>query len=466
MKIPLLGARFQPRMIDGDQNFFWIGETRGSGLSEGIYGTPGLNIVASCGSAGMARAAKVVKNILYFVTGNKFYSCDTAWTITELGTLSTSTGVCYIEDNGTQIMVWDGGHGYIYTIATLTFAEISDTDFVYGGGGGFLDGYFIGFDPDTQVFGISNLYDGTAWDALDFASAEGRPDNVLRILTHHREAWMFGVDSTEIYYNSGNATFPIERISGGFIEHGILAPATAIILDNTPFWLSSDTKTGERLFVRASNYAPQIITDDFMAYQLDHMTTVSDAIAYGYIEGGHAFYVVTFPTENKTFCFDLKTQLWHKRASWPDSGRHRANWHVYYNGKHVVGDYNSGDLHEMSMDIYDENGNEIIRKWTFPEVASPENQPIFHHELTVILETGLEATTETEPMIMLDYTENGGKTWSSERQLSAGEVGDYVNLARAKRLGKSRRRAYRISVSSDRKWGLLGMNLRASAGRV
>jgi hypothetical protein len=277
--------------------------------------------------------------------------------------------------------------------------------------------------------------------------------------------WLFGANTTEVFYNSGASAFPIERISGAFIEHGILAPASALVLDNTPIWLSFDNRTGERLVVRASGYSPQIVTDDFMSYQLDQMTTLSDARAYGYMEGGHTFYVLTFPTENKTFCMDLKTNLWHRRASFPENGRHRADWCVSFAGKTLVGDYQNGKIYEMSQNILDDDGEEIQRAWTIGESAGEDGNRLFHHELIVKLETGLTATTETNPKLMLDYTDNGGKAWSDERLLGSGLIGTYdEGDVRAKRLGSARRRHYRLKTSASRKWGILGVNLKASPG--
>jgi hypothetical protein len=461
-RIPLLGAKYQPRMAEDDMNFFFVAEQRGAGIMEAVYGTPGLLTWKDPGYVGQGRCGKIIQGILYFVVGNRFYSCTTAAVCTQHGTIGTTTGPCYIEDNGTQIMLVDGAAGYIYTIATSVFAQITDADYLWFGSLAYLDGYFIGHDPDSGQFGISASYDGTTWDALDFASAEGRPDNILQSLTAHRELWLFGTNTTEVFYNSGASSFPIERLSGGFIEHGILAAESAVLIDNTPLWLASDPKTGERLFVRASGYTPQIVCDDFMSYQLDHMTTVSDAKAYGYSEGGHTFYVCNFPTENKTFVYDLKTGQWHRRASFPVNGRHRGNWYVNFAGKHLVGDFENGIIYEMSLDIYDEDGTEIQRAWTLSEVRSTEW--VFHSELVVELETGLVAASETDPQLMLDYTENGGKTWSSERQISVGTVGRYTGEVRARRLGRARCRAYRIKVSASRKWGILGVDLRAGTG--
>lgn len=463
-KIPLLNAKYQARMLEDDQNFFLVAEQRGAGMMEGVYGTPGLSVFATSSSGGEGRCGRVVKGVLYCVFGDSFYSVSTSGTMSREGTLLTSSGVCYIEDNGLEVAVFDGTYGYIYTISTGIFAQITDTDFHYPGSLSFLDGYFIGHDPDTQQFGISGLYTGSVWAALDFASAEGRPDNVLRTLTSHREVWLFGAETTEPFYNSGAAAFPIERISGAFIEHGILAPASALVLDNTPIWLSFDPRTGEKLVVRSSGYTPQIVNDAFMSYQLDQMTTLDDARAYGYIEFGQTFYVLVFPTEGKTFALNLKTNLWHKMASFPESGRHRGNWFVSFSGKNLVGDYENGAIYEMSMNILDEAGEEIVRRWTMGEASGEDGNKLFHHDLIVKLETGLTADTETESMMMMDYTDNGGKTWSNERLLSAGLIGHYEGELRAKRLGCARRRHYRLKTSASRKWGILGVNLKASPG--
>ena len=463
MQLALLGPKYQTRAADGDQNFYWIGGLRGSlydrgGFQEGVYGTPGLKLFSNLGVNGQGRAGKVINDFLYCVCGSSVFKVAPDGSFFLLGSVATSTGKVWIANNKNQIMFVDGLEGYIYTFADGSFNQIGDSNFLYPGSVCEIDGYFIGFEPNTGEFGISALDDGTTWGALDFAEAEGKPDNILAAISTQRELWLLGSDSTEIWYDSGANDFPFARLSGGFMENegAIGAPNSLTLLDNTLYWINP-----QKAVVSAASYSPAIMSNDWLGYQINQMETWNDAIGYGYCEESRYFYVLTFPTANQTFAYDIKTGEWHKRASF-GFGRHRANWCENFNGKNIIGDFENGKLYEMSNAYQDEDGQEIIRYWTLPEIADQDGNWIYHNRLVIKLETGLAATTEETAQMMIDYTENGGKIWSIERLESAGAVGEYKNLIRSNRLGKSRRRQYRLKVSSNRKWGILGVSAAVS----
>jgi hypothetical protein len=219
-----------------------------------LYGTPGLLLKLTAGG-GPIRGEWAMGGYLYVVSGATLYRVDTNWSATSLGTLSTSTGRVGMADNGIQLLIVDGLKGYTYTVGTATFAEVTDPDFPKARTCCFQDGYFILEVPGTGRFVITSLYDGTAVDALDFATSEGSPDNVVSVLSDHRELWVFNEKSTEVYWNSGNADFPFERINGAYIENGSLAPFAAAKMDNSVFWIGRDDK-GQAIVWRANGYVP------------------------------------------------------------------------------------------------------------------------------------------------------------------------------------------------------------------
>ena len=461
VKIPLLGPKPQTRMPDFDQNMFWSGEQRGAGTTESVDGTPGFRSFASSGIMGEYRGGKVINDALYCVFANRVFIVSKIGVCTALGTIGTSAGKCFLENNPTQLMIVDGLAGYIHTFGTSSLVPISDVDFRYYGSLCYVDGYFIGHDPGSGDFGISALLNGLSWGPLDFAEAEGKPDDILTSIATHRELWLMGSESSEVWYNTGNADFPIARVSGGFMEKegSIGAPASVALVDNTLYWLN-----GQRMVVKASNYQPAIVMDDFFAYQLSQMWTWKDAIGYPYSEAGRHFYILTFPTEQKTYRLDIKTGLWHRLVSF-GLGRHRSNGCVFFDGKNIVGDFENGKLYEMSLDIYDEDGEEIQRAWCLPKVEDSEKRKITYQDLEVTVETGLEVGTGQESGLYLDWSTNVGKTWSSEKLIPCGAVGEYDTIAKVRSLGADKGRIFRLKMSASRKWSITGVNLRSSVGK-
>jgi hypothetical protein len=125
-----------------------------------------------------------------------------------------------MSDNGTQLFVACNGPSFIYNSLTLQFKQIDDPDFPGAVTVGYLDGYFVFNEPNSQRIWITSLQDGTSIDPLDFASAEGSPDGLVSILVDHREAWLFGTNSVEVWYDSGAADFPLSPVQGAFNEVG------------------------------------------------------------------------------------------------------------------------------------------------------------------------------------------------------------------------------------------------------
>jgi hypothetical protein len=88
------------------------------------------------------------------------------------------------------------------------------------------------------------------------------------------------------------------------------------------------------------------IVEEFKAY-----STLTDAIGFCYQIQDHSFYELVFPTANKGWLYDLKTDQWSEK-NWTDGDgnllRPRENCSMFAFGKILVGDWESGNLLEMS----------------------------------------------------------------------------------------------------------------------
>jgi hypothetical protein len=197
---------------------------------------------------------------------------------------------------------------FIYNTTTGTFAQITDPDFPGAVTVGYLDGYFVFNQPDSQRFWVTSLNDGTQIDPLDFASAEGNPDDVVALNVNHREVWLFGTNTIEVWYNAGLADFPLARIAGAFMEVGCAAPYSVAKLDNSVFWLGADAR-GRGMVYRANGYQAQRISTHAVEWHIQQYGNLSDAIGYTYQQDGHSFYVLIFPQANTTWVYDVATQV-------------------------------------------------------------------------------------------------------------------------------------------------------------
>lgn len=147
------------------------------------------------------------------------YAISSKWELTLLGTIAPNTTPASMADNGITLVLVDGTtSGYTIDLATNAFAELVDPtgSFVGADRVRYLDTFFIFNRPGTRNFYIS-LSNSTTFDPLYLAGKVGYADNLATIEVMHRELWLIGEKSTEVWYDSGAADFPFQLVPGAFI---------------------------------------------------------------------------------------------------------------------------------------------------------------------------------------------------------------------------------------------------------
>lgn len=471
MKTPILGSSYVARSVNAADNRMvnLFPEVLQEGKEAGwLQRAPGLRLLATIGSGPIRGvwAFASSASVAFVVSGNELYKINTSYTATLVGTVSGSGPVSMV-DNGTQLFVACNPDSYIYNNSTGVFSQITDPDFPGAVMVGYLDGYFVFTEPNSQKIWVTTLFDGTSVDPLDFASAEGSPDGVVSMIVDHREVWVYGTNSVEVWYDTGATDFPLQRIQGAFNEIGCAATYSVAKMDNGLFWLGADAR-GRGIVYRANGYTGQRISTHAVEWHIQSYGNISDAIAYTYQQDGHSFYVLTFPSANKTWVYDVATQAWHERASGNENQyRHRSNCQMAFADGIVVGDFENGNIYAFDLDVYADNG--AIQKWLRSWRALPPGQNNLtrtnHHSLQLDCESGvgLDGTVQgSDPQIMLRWSDNGGHTWSSEHWMPLGTIGNYSQRVLWRRLGmtiKLRDRVYEISGTDPIKIAIMGAEL-------
>lgn len=469
MKTPILGSTYVARSVNAADarmvNLFPEIIPEGGKEPAFLNRAPGLSRLATIGT-GPIRGMWQSKSYAYVVSGSEVYKVDTNWNAVKIGNVA-NTGPVSMSDNGVQIFIACNGPSYIYNENLNKFAEITDPDFPGALTVGYLDGYFVFNQPNSQKIWVTGLLNGFDVDPLDFASAEGAPDNIVGLIVDHREVWVFGGNSVEVWYDAGTSDFPLQRIQGAFNEIGCAAPYSIAKLDNGIFWLGQDAR-GQGIVYRANGYTGQRISTHAVEWHIQQYGNLSDAIAYTYQQDGHSFYVLIFPSANTTWVYDVATQTWHERAGFVNGAftRHRSNCQVFFNGQVVVGDYENGNIYAFDLDDFSDNGE--IQKWLRSWRALPTGQNNLkrtaHHSLQLDCETGVGLNTGQgdNPQVMLRWSDDGGHTWSNEHWVSIGKIGEYYRRAIWRRLGmtlKLRDRVYEVSGTDPVKIAIMGAEL-------
>jgi hypothetical protein len=395
----------------------------------------GIESFATVGTGPM-RGGCVVDGVPFVVSGQSLYRISSSGTATSLGTIPNLDDVTMMGD-GINVIVVTNTDGYVYDGSSVS--QITDSDFPGADWVLYFDGYAVIAEPNSGRIYIAGPLDPKNWNALDFATAEGAPDDILWGVVDHRELFLFGRESIEVWYNSGNADFPFERVPSGFIEQGIMSKWAAGKCDNSVYFLGNDC-----IAYRLEGYTPVRVSHHAFEQAVEGYSNKTCRVI-PFVEGGHK--MVAFRFADACWVYDISTQLWHERQSYGyDTWRGKFVLHAY--DSYLVADSESASLGKLSGDTFTEFGGILRTECTSPAIWD-QNRLISHSLLELCFESGvgLQTGQGSNPLVMLQFSDDGGRTWSSERTASLGEIGEYKTRVRFTRLGASRDRVYRFALS-------------------
>lgn len=519
MQIPFVGPTYNGRSnsIDSSRSVnFYVEMDRNNSNPVAMIGTPGTSLWKRVGSEPI-RALYKFGDYLYVVSGSSFYRVDSSGNSSLVGSLNTNKGVVRIEDNGiaakgvggNQLLVIDTTYGYIYDYVSNTIqVHPSDNFPTPVKTVSYIDGYFI-VSSGSMGITTSELYDGTTFNGLAIAAAIATPDGIQSIINIHQQLFIVKEYSTEVWYNTGTATqdgSPFARVSGAVMDYGTSSPYSVARGNNSVFFLATQRLgSGSGAFVgvvELNGYTPQIISPQSITYQISKLNTET-AEAYCYSDEGHTFYVLTFPDDNITFCYDTTTKMWHERSTYTkkehvqfaadgtptvlsslpfSKNRHLSSCYVNFAGRHLVGDYRTGNIYEMSSAYYSDNGEPLVSTRTTQILFDKDDKTdIFISKLQVDGEVGVgdqsvygdisaigyiadgsliadgsyyagaEVLRDSEgsnPEAFLSWSNDSGNTWSNEYAASMGRTGEYETRMLWRRIGLAKNRVFRLRISA------------------
>ena len=391
------------------------------------------------------------------------------------------------------------------TMYALDFTVLPSTDGAFSGATtvDIIDNYFVYSRPSSQQFGASDALSPIS-QQLSFASKDGAPDQLVALIVDHREVYLLGESSSEVWVDAGLFPFPFQRIPGTSTQHGIAAQNSVSRVANSFAYVSRNLR-GQGQIMQMNGYIPQRISTHAVENTLVNQY-INDAIAWTYQLEGHEVYVVSFPTINITWAFDATTGLWYKWLYCTTANqyqRHRGNCSCVFQGMVLVGDYANGKIYELDNTNYTDDGNNIRRLRRAPHLVSDLQRQYFEEfqiqfqpgvgftglsvapyiyigtpytiyptatlvipatQTVVIGFATLQNQTTTLPQAMLRWSDDGGSTWSNEHWVTIGQTGKYKNRAIWRRLGQARDRVFEVVVTDPVKAVIISANLKASGG--
>ena len=391
------------------------------------------------------------------------------------------------------------------TMYALNFTVIPNNDGAFSGGTtvDIVDNYFVYSRPSSQQFGASDALSPVS-QQLSFASKDGSPDQLVALIVDHREVYLMGEASSEVWVDVGAFPFPFQRVPGTSTQHGIAAQFSVARLGDSFAYVSRNNR-GQGQIMQMQGYKPTRISTHAVEYSLVNQY-IDDAIAWTYQLEGHEVYVVSFPTINITWAYDMASGMWHKWLYSNTDGtysRHRGNCEAQFQGMVLVGDYANGKIYELDKSVYTDDGVNTRRLRRAPHLVADFQRQYFE-EFQIQFQPGVGTTglsvspfiyigtpyiiyptatlivpptqtvvigvatlsnqTTTLPQAMLRWSDDGGSTWSKEHWTTIGALGKYQNRAIWRRLGQARDRVFEVVVSDPVKAVIISANLKASGG--
>lgn len=472
IQVPLIGGEAVSRsvVVNNQETVNFISAVKGRGAKAPIVletapgyvdlGTVGTGPIRTAQMVSSGIRAAATKNDLYGVYGSELIAHTFDIGNLVIGTLNAGGERVVMARGRDYIMLVDGTDGYTYD--GTTFAQITDLDFPGQSGPGrpthclYLDGFFIVNDAETDNFFISAVEDPTSWNALDFAAAAVAPDAALAMAATESILWIFGDETAQAYYNSGNPDFPYDIILNATQEVGILAPYSIAESDDGIFYLAT-TPEGGRFIYQISGQAGKVVSHDEQEEFLNSLVDPEDAWGFIYKQAGKSFYCLqcgesagklNTPGRTSTcLVYNIKAGAWETREI-QDGTAWRAGGHGILDNRNIVGSRLQGRFGELDLNDYQDSGQEMIRR---------RRTQVFHVNRKSIDFWALEIDFESTPdgtialgegaQIKMRYSNDAGRTWSDWLQEDLGGIGETFHRVIWEQLGSGRERVFELEMS-------------------
>lgn len=349
----------------------------------------------------------------------------TAGTMTNLGSLTGSERFTVAHNNAATpniVAVTDSGAFNLFTGSSPT--SFADADLPTGPGPTsvcFQSGYFFFSYRDGRIF-ASGL-NAVTISALDFTTAQTRPGGVTRLISYNGELLAFGPAAIDVYRNAANATgFPYSY--GDTVDVGLLGKFAIAGFEDG--WVNQLIFVGSDYVVyRLDGYSAVPISTPDVVRSLQTVDDGDDLEAMVYSNGPHAMWVISGP--DFTWEYNVSTGWWNERKT-NGNDRWRATRSVLVDNRWIVGATDNGRLYEIDGTAMTEGDDPLVFEvQSAPGAAFPARVAYPRADFDFVVGVGEAAgsdPTETDPVVNLSWSDDGGGTWSTPLLRDLGGEGE------------------------------------------
>lgn len=416
-----------------------------------IHACDGFDLFATGSTEGAVHAIFALTDAeAYAKIGRQIVRVDPGGTLTAIGGVPAD-GLCTFARNRAVpaeiVLVSDG---LVYKIVSNVLTQISDPDLPPATSVTQVSGYFVFQLADGRMF--ASELDDTNVLPTDFAASASNPDGGMRCFARGQDLISFGTRSVEFWADQGNEGFPFGFVTARSV--GLLSARAVASVDQTVAFVAHDHTV--RIL---QGYDPVVISGHDIDRLIRAESDPSVITCFSWTTDGHVFLCVSGSSWSKVY--DLATKRWHDRESY-GLARWRVSCAARFGTMTLFGDYANGKLYRLNPDTYTEAGEHLVMTAQLP-MAHGFPHRIQHNALYVDIVPGVGLVSSTEsvadPQIMMDYSDDGGATFSTQRMAAIGRAGDRLRRVQFNRLGQSRGRIYRLSMSAAVARSLVSVSL-------
>jgi hypothetical protein len=417
-------------------------------------------------------------DFLVAVVGRGLYRIDLNLAVQLVGTLNTSIGEVFMDENlSQQICIVDGTNMYIYNyfLNSLTVQT-----------GGPLDGpdaqlrpAYVTYHNTFFLIGNSNKTgEGARWWSYQTATdttvaahtdmaIQTKPDNALAIVRIPGQAsnvLVFGGAVCEVFTQVGGLSAngqpqDYQRNSSISIDEGCLSVSTIAANNTFIAWLGISEGNMPSIVVMEGQQTRRISTDG-IDFFMQNLFAPESSTAMMYRINGHLFYHLTFfdPRDNTTLIYDFNTQKFYHLSD-QNLDFHPAQSVVFFNAnQNAILDnvpqniffisIRNGGIYQLSQDFtsiiedinFDGNAGpndapaqvdpnlvfEMQRVRICAPVRMPSSAPFKVNQLCFTIEMGCDQIEAVQDCLELMITEDGIRIFSESpdyRQLVPEDAG-------------------------------------------
>jgi hypothetical protein len=251
---------------------------------------------------------------------------------------------------------------------------------------------------------------------------------------------------------------------------GIAAPQSLAKTENELCWLGSGDDGHNGIWCVALDGKPRKISTFALDREIQAMSNTEDAFGFGYNYAGHHFYVITFPTADKTFVYDFDTDSWHNRSTRDEKMDIDHFWFPVFahqfNGQVYLGNYEKNCLMKVVSNKHTEWDGRPIRRLRRTPIIVSELSNFIVNEFRIECNVGttpyenpfedmsIDHTGEVPqeagylPVIMGRFSPDGGNTWQDLNDAFMGKTGQYDYLCQFLGLGMARLGVIEVSMTA------------------